>query len=535
MHASRTLRSAAAVCGTAALAMSLVACGGSNSASGSDDAAIIRVPGTEPQQGLIPAMTNENGGGRVVDMLYSGLVYYDAEGEVHNEMAESIDEDGDKTYKVTLKPDITFSDGTPVTSATFVDTWNYAVANEQLNESFFSSIKGYGEGVEEMEGLKVIDDRTFTIELTQPESDFPSRLGYNAYFPLPPSALEDPQAFGEQPVSNGPYILKEWNHNQNLIIEPNPEYKGERTPKNDGIEFVFYADSGASYMDLLSNNLDVLEAIPSSAFGSYEQDLGERQETKPAATYLEMSIHVDTPHFTGEEGTLRRRAVSMAINREEIAKTIFHGTRTPAREFTSPVLPGYSDNLPGSENLDYNPEEAKKLWAEADKKYGAFEGTFPINYNTDGDNKDWADAVANNISNTLGIQAVGNPYPDFKSFREAYRSERMDGAYRTAWFADYPSMGNFLGPNFTTGVASNDSKYSNPEFDELIVKANGANSPEEASKLYNQAQELLLRDLPSIPLFYPNVVGGWSENVSNVTFNWKSLPVYYDIEKDSAK
>ena len=80
-------------------------------------------------------------------------------------------------------------------------------------------------------------------------------------------------------------------------------------------------------------------------------------------------------------------------------------------------------------------------------------------------------------------------------------------------------------------MASNDSKYSNPEFDELIVKANGANSPEEAAKLYNQAQELLLRDLPAIPLFYPNVVGGWSENVSNVTFNWKSLPVYYEIEK----
>lgn len=126
------------------------------------DANYVTVLGTEPQQGLIPAMTNENGGGRVVDMLYSGLIYYDAEGKVHNEMAESIEQEGDKTYKVTLKPDLKFSDGSPVTSATFVDTWNYAVANEQLNESFFSSIKGYEPGVKEMEGLKVIDDRTFT-------------------------------------------------------------------------------------------------------------------------------------------------------------------------------------------------------------------------------------------------------------------------------------------------------------------------------------------------------------------------------------
>ncbi|MDO5033165.1 ABC transporter substrate-binding protein [Corynebacterium sp.] len=523
------MHKALAALGAASLTLTLAACGGDSSST--DGTNYVRVLGTEPQQGLIPGMTNENGGGRIVDMLYSGLVYYDAEGNVHNEMAESIDLEGDKTYKVTLKPDLKFSDGSPVTASSFVDTWNYAVANQQLNENFFSSIKGYGEGVKEMEGLKVLDDRTFSIELTQPESDFPSRLGYNAYFPLPPAGLEDPDSFGEAPVSNGPYMLKEWKHNQSVTIVPNPEYGGERTPKNDGIEYAFYADTNAAYMDLLSNNLDVLEAIPSSAFATYQTDLPERSETKPAATYLEMSIHTETPHFSGEEGRLRRQAISMAINREEIAESIFHGTRTPAREFTSPVLNGYDPKLPGSENLDYSPAKAKELWAKADKEYGAFEGQFPVNYNTDGDNKDWADAVANNISNTLGIDAVGNPYPDFKSFRDAYHKERMDGAYRTAWLADYPSMGNFLQPNFTTDVASNDSKYSNPEFDELIVKANGAKSEEEAAKLYNQAQEILLQDLPAIPLFYPNIVGGWSENVSGVQFNWKSLPVYYAIEK----
>lgn len=529
-HWRKYMRKLYGVLGAGTLAFGLVACG-SDAGDAASDANYVTVLGTEPQQGLIPAMTNENGGGRVVDMLYSGLIYYDAEGKVHNEMAESIEQEGDKTYKVTLKPDLKFSDGSPVTSATFVDTWNYAVANEQLNESFFSSIKGYEPGIKEMEGLKVIDDRTFTIELTQPESDFPTRLGYNAYFPLPKAGLDDPEGFGENPVSNGPYKFVSWDHNQSLIIEPNPEYGGERTPQNEGIQYTFYNDTDAAYMDLLANNLDVLEAIPSSAFGNYEADLAERSETKPAATYLEMSINEETPHFKGEEGVLRRQAISMSINRAEIAESIFKGTRTPARDFTSPVLDGYDDDLPGSSNLDYNPEKAKQLWKKADEKYGKFEGQFPINYNTDGDNKDWADAVANNISNTLGIESVGSPFPDFKSFRDAYRKERMDGAYRTAWLADYPSMGNFLGPNFTSDVASNDAKYSNPDFDELIVKANGAKSSEEAAKLYNQAQELLLRDLPAIPLFYPNVVGGWSQNVDNVEFSWKSLPVYYAITK----
>ena len=99
------MRKLLGVVGAASLAFTLAACGsdGSDSAGGAN---YVRVLGTEPQQGLIPAMTNENGGGRIVDMLFSGLVYYDADGNVHNEMAESIDKEGDKTYKVTLKPDL---------------------------------------------------------------------------------------------------------------------------------------------------------------------------------------------------------------------------------------------------------------------------------------------------------------------------------------------------------------------------------------------------------------------------------------------
>ena len=214
------MRKLLGVVGAASLAFTLAACG-SDSSDSAGGANYVRVLGTEPQQGLIPAMTNENGGGRIVDMLFSGLVYYDADGNVHNEMAESIDKEGDKTYKVTLKPDLKFSDGSAVTADSFVDTWNYAVANEQLNESFFSSIKGYGEGVKEMGGLKVIDERTFTIELTQPESDFPSRLGYNAYFPVPAAALEDPQGFGESPVSNGSL------QDQGMESQPEPDHRAE--------------------------------------------------------------------------------------------------------------------------------------------------------------------------------------------------------------------------------------------------------------------------------------------------------------------
>ena len=259
---------------TAAVAsISLAACSSDSSDSASSDSSsggdnYILANGTEPQNPLLPGNTNEVGGGNIMGNIFAGLVYYDETGAVQNEIAESIEPNDDNTeFTVKLK-DWKFSDGTDVTATSFVDAWNYAVANDQLNGYFFEPIKGYAEGVESLEGLKVIDDKTFTITLSQSEADFPQRLGYTAFFPLPESAFDDMDAFGESPISTGPYKLAEWNHNQDATIVPNENYTGGRTPKNDGVKFVFYPTQDSAYSDLLGGNLDVLDAIPDSAFAT---------------------------------------------------------------------------------------------------------------------------------------------------------------------------------------------------------------------------------------------------------------------------
>ena len=524
------------------LGFGLVACtdsgdngSGSDGAAGGDGATggdnYVLANGTEPQNPLIPSNTNEVGGGNIVDLIYSGLVYYDADGEIHNEMAESIEPEGEKGYRVTLKDGWTFADGTEITAQHFVDTWNHAVANSHLSAYFFEPILGYEEGVESMEGLEVVDDKTFTIELNQPEADFPQRLGYSAFYPLPDEAREDEAGFGENPNGNGPYKLLEWNHNQDATVVPNEGYQGERTPQNDGIKFVFYAQQDAAYNDLLAGNLDTLDAIPDIAFSTFEDELGERAVNEPSAVFQSFTIPESADHWGGEEGQLRRQAISHAINREEITDTIFQGTRTPATDFTSPVLPGYDGEIAGNDVLDYNPELAQDLWAQADE-INPWSGEFTLSYNSDGGHQAWVDAVTNSIRNTLGIEAVGNPYPDFKSLRDDVTGRTIEGAFRTGWQADYPSAGNFLGPLYGTGAGSNDGDYSNPDFDAKLAEAAGSDSPETAAGLYNEAQEMLFNDLPAIPLWYSNVAGGYSENVDNVTFSWKSVPVYYEITKN---
>lgn len=194
------------------------------------------------------------------------------------------------------------------------------------------------------------------------------------------------------------------------------------------------------------------------------------------------------------------------------------------------MIPGHSDSLTGAEVLSYDPEEAKRLWAEADA-ISPFTGQFSISYNADGGHQAWVDAVANSIRNTLGIDAVGNAYPDFKSLRDEITNRTINGAFRTGWQADYPSLGNFLDPLYGTGAGSNDGDYSNKELDQLLDDAAGADDLEAATPIYNQAQEILLTELPAIPLWYANVTGGYSENVDNVTFSWKSQPVYYNVTK----
>ncbi|CAB0644920.1 ABC transporter substrate-binding protein [Corynebacterium diphtheriae] len=86
-------------------------------------------------------------------------------------------------------------------------------------------------------------------------------------------------------------------------------------------------------------------------------------------------------------------------------------------------------------------------------------------------------------------------------------------------------------PLYATNASSNDGQYSNPAFDAKLEEAAGAKSVEEGLKLYQEAEEILFKDLPAIPLWYANVNGGSSDKVSNVTFNWKSVAAYEQITK----
>ncbi|MCM3696227.1 peptide ABC transporter substrate-binding protein [Microbacterium oleivorans] len=503
---------------------------------GSTDA-VITTNGSEPQNPLIPTNTNETGGGKIVDSIFAGLISYEADGSVVNDAAEEITTDSPTQLTVKIRDGLTFTNGEAVTADSFINAWNYgALASNAQNASyFFEDIEGFSyEEDSELTGLKKVDDLTFTITLNKPASDFAQRLGYSAFYPLPEAAFDDMEAFGENPIGNGPYKLAEegaWQHDVRIDLVPNEDYDGPRAAKNGGLDIVFYATQDAAYQDLQAGNLDVLDAIPDSALETYESDLEGRAVNQPAAIFQSLTIPEWLDGFqTDEEGKLRRAAISHAINRDQITEVIFKGTRTPAKDFTSPVIDGWSDSVPGNEVLEYDPELAKELWDQANAIQPYSGEDFTIAYNADGGHQTWVDAVANSISGALGITAVGQPFPDFASYLDARDNEKV-GAFRAGWQADYPGLYNFLGPLYATGAGSNDGKYSDEAFDDLL--AEGISETDEAARNATllEAQSVLFEDLPALPLWYSNVNGGWADGVQNVEFGWNSVPLYYEITK----
>lgn len=546
-------RSITAVFAVTALGLGLAACGGSgsgdgeSSSSGSAPSDLV-VRGCNPENPLVPGNTAETCGGDILDTTTSKLIHYalkDAAPEM--DIAESIETDDNQTFTVKIKSDRKFSDGTPVTSSSFVDAWNYTAygPNAQQGSYFYEPIEGFadvsctGEVVEEtddpcagagapkaetMKGLEVVDDTTFTIRTTQPVSNLPIRLGYSAFAPLPESFFEDPKGYESDPVSAGPYRVTEQNPNESVVVEKNPEYTGDYEGKAEKITFRIFTDASAAYSELQSGELDVLNEIPTDVLPDerWKQELDGRGKSREVGIIQTMGIN-PTVDDRLEDPRLRA-AISMSVDRQSIIDAVFAGTREPATGWVSPVVDGYRADACG-QNCVFDPEAAKKLWDEA----GGIEGDLTLTINGDADHGPWAEAACNSIRQTLEVECKVKPTVDFATFLTDLNEKKVNGLFRQGWQMDYPSIENFLVPLYSKNAASNYYSYDNPQFEELTRQAAAASDLDEANSLYQQAEAQLAEDMRIIPLWYSVGNVGWSDRVDDVEINAFGVPDYGNV------
>ncbi|WP_380285590.1 ABC transporter substrate-binding protein [Kitasatospora purpeofusca] len=515
----------------AATAIALAATACSTSSKSDDKAASgggsIAVQLGEPQHGLVPQNTAESEGAEVLNALFAGLVEYDNKtNEPKLRVAESIESPDSKVWTIKLKDGYTFHNGEKVTAQSFVDAWNWGANQDNAAEGlpFFAKIEGSADlspgkdkkpTTDKLKGLQVVDDKTFTVTLTDPFSQFKTMLGYNAFYPLPKAFFQDPKSFEDAPIGNGPFQMDgKWEHNKQIKVKRFDSFPAaDGKAKLQGVTFKIYDNLDTAYNDLRADNIQATDKLPISAMGTVKGEFGDRYIYKPESGVGYIGFPISTnPAAYGKPEI--RKAISMAIDREAITKTIFSGTRVPADDFINPLIPGYRKGAMG-DAAKYDPAKAKQLF---DTAGGVPGNTIELGYNADGGHKEWIEAVANQLKKNLGVEVTTKPFEKFGKILDALGAKQYSGAFRMAWSMDYPSIENYLRPIFSKVAIDNGSNYGgyvNEQFESLLSQADQAKSQDEGLKLYQQADDVLIQDLPYIPVYTYMSSAAYSKKIKN--------------------
>jgi ABC-type oligopeptide transport system substrate-binding subunit len=367
-----------------------------------------------------------------------------------------------------------------------------------------------------LSGLRVIDNLTFEIELITADPEFPLRLAYAAYFPLPQAFFDDPDAFEEAPVGNGPFMMDGvWNHDQNILLSRWEDYPGSNAAQVDELEFVIFADMATAYNEALAGNLDVVDTVLPDFLDVYQADFPDRnaEALTTGIGYLGFPTYVDA--YTKEV----RQALNMAVDIDLVVETVFQGARDPAHSVIPPNLAGAREFV--CDSWSFDPDTAMDLWEAA-----AFDGDLILWYNEGSGHELWVEAIVNQWGQNLGIDtsAVQFEPTEWSEYLPTLDDQGATGPFRLGWGMDYPSPYNFLDPLFGSEmvppVGSNNVFYNNPDFDQALADGVAAFAASgdlaDAIPFYQQAEDMLCDDAQIIPVYFSKSQYVWNEGVDNI-------------------
>ena len=493
----------------------------------------ITVRGCSPERPLLPAETLGSCGLAVAEAINARLVRPDPEGgPAIMDLATGIETADAQTYTVRLARGRHFHDGTEVKARNFVSAWNWAAygPNRMPAQTWFSIIEGGAamncpatgacskdDRPTQLSGLTVVDDWTFTIKTAQPMVDLQARLGHPVFSPLPDAFFaedEGKDAFGRLPVGAGPFRITANTPNE-IELSAFEDYTGSPKPRVATVRMKKYEeperglDTNRAYNDVVANNLDFTDIIPSDLLvdDAWQKDLGNRFGSADTKSLEQLNFVATDPQLTDPRV---RQAISMAVDRELLARQVFAGTRAPATSWVTPAMPGYQADACG-DLCDYDLSRARTLFREG----GGYAGEFTLTVSADGGHKQWADALCNQLKNALELDCQVNLLPTQQAVVAALQEGELTGAVRQGWTADYPSPNANL-QQFRTGSALNLVRYRNPQFDSSLDAALEATSQDSANEAYRRAELVLHDDPPSMPLWFASTPFAYSDRVADV-------------------
>lgn len=485
---------------------------------------------------------------QVAGQMYLSLLRLDQNGELQPGNAENWEINDDQTvYTFNLNKEVQWSDGEPVTAKDYVYAWTTALAPEYASDTadaFYDikNAKKYNTGEASVEdvGVKAIDD--YTLEVTM-ENQNPLFLESAASVKMAPvrqdivEKYDDPQEWSFTPetmVVNGPFIMTENEPKQYIVLEKNKNYYKADEIKLDKIKIVFVEEATTALASFKTDAVDICTTIPEAEIKGMI-DEGTAVVSPMIATYyysFNMSDMVEDAAVREAFSKVEvRKALSLAIDRDAITQEVVKGGQTPAKGFVAAgiVMPDGSDWTDESSYLSEQAdlEEAKELLADAGYPNGEGFPTFQIFYNTSETHQAIAQAVQDMWKQGLGIN-VELVNKETKVFAD----ERQNGFFQMTRSGN--ENGSTIVPEmlelFTTDMigVSNEPRYSNPDYDALIKQATSASDIEARMEFYRQAEELLMKDMPVIPVYYytnvaavkSDVKGFYQGTDGGVIFDW---------------
>lgn len=487
----------------AALAATAAVPGVASAAPGGE----LRVFTLEPGS-LIPSEADDQASALVARQLYRGLVSYDLDGTPVFELAESIESDDNQLWSVAVRAGYAFHDCEPVDAASFIRGWEHARNGP------------YAHLLDPVVGLSLDGPLSFTVELAEPSGSFPALLGHPAFSPLAEVCLDDLVGCREQPIGNGPYQIDGgWQPGVGATLVRNEDYPDPGRALPDTLSYQVYPDLAAGCTAFAFGDLDVMFPIPPQCRPPDvlpPPPIGYFEEASNAVMYLGL------PSYLAELGSpLVRRALSLAIDWEQVVAVAFDGRNTLADGLVGPHVAGWRPGVCG--DCDYDPDAAADLLATAGGWQG---GELALWAPAGSGHEAWLDLVGQQLETNLGIDyrlEVGLDLPDYLALAQ---SGGFTGPFWLSWDPDYPVLDAYLAPQFRTGATANYPHYTNQDVDGLLAAGAAATDPAEAIEIFQQAEEVILADLPVIPMWYEQWEAVYSDNVDEFVWNLFTGPEY---------
>lgn len=478
---------------------------------------------------LDPIMIEDGESAKVVANIYDTLVRY-KEGSTEVEPALATEwtssEDGlEWTFK--LREGVKFHDGTPFNADAVKFSFERQLPPNQTAEMPYADFT-----LGMIDKITVVDDYTIKFNLKYPYAPFLENLAMSLSAPIvSPTAVEKYGAdYGSHPVGTGPFVFESWQKDSMITLTANADY-WDGKPNVDKVIFEVVKENSVRADKLMTGEVDIIDGIDPNDVDRLKADSNVNFLSAPGMNINYMGMRTDREPFDDPKV---REAVSRAINREELVQSLYKGNAVVANGPLPPILFGYDSTL---EPYGYDQEKAKQLLAEAGYnesnplKFELMSYPNPRPYNAVG-----GDSLATAIQGYL--KQVGVEVTITSAAWSEHKENVKNGkgeAFLYGWIGDNGDPDNFLYALLSSSQIGegrlNEAKYSNKEFDDLLMQAQQTSNNDERVQLYSEAQHILVKDAPWVFISHSMDMAATGKTITGFSIHPTGVAFLKDVDK----